>query len=112
MSPASDENESRAQGDLRVVYNIRTVSPDQPGYEALHARQIRALGLVLRRLAMARRPKESQEKPAQKGLNPCPEFPSVLRVQNPLRTLEEVHISSDFRDLSFLYEVGFESATR
>jgi hypothetical protein len=59
--------ESNAKDDLKVVYNIRTVSPGQPGYEALHARQIGALGLVLRRLAVARRSKESQEKPAQKG---------------------------------------------
>jgi hypothetical protein len=67
MSRASDENESSAQDDgLKVVYNVRTVSPGQPGYEALHARQVRALGLFLRRLALARRSKEGQEKPAQK----------------------------------------------
>ena len=59
-------SESNAQGDLKVAYNVRTVSPGQPGYEELHARQVRAVGLFLRRLALARRPKEDQEKPAQK----------------------------------------------
>jgi len=31
MSRASDENEGRAKGDLKVAYNVRTVSPGQPG---------------------------------------------------------------------------------
>jgi hypothetical protein len=66
MSRASDENESRAKDDLKVVYDIRTVSPGQPGYETIHARQVKAVGLFLRRLAIARRSKEGQEKPAQK----------------------------------------------
>jgi hypothetical protein len=66
MSRPSEENESGAQGDLKVVYNVRTVSPGQPGYEVLHARQVKAVGLFLRRLAIARRSKEGQEKPAQK----------------------------------------------
>ena len=61
MSRASDENEGRAQGDLKVAHNVRTVSPGQPGYEALHARQVRAIGLFLRRLAIARRSKEGQK---------------------------------------------------
>ncbi len=64
MSRASDESESRT--DLEVVYSIRTVSPGQPGYETIHARQVKAVGLFLRRLAIARRSKENQEKPAQK----------------------------------------------
>lgn len=66
MPRASDENESNAQGDLKVVYNIRTVPPGQPGYETIHARQVKAVGLFLRRLALAHRPKEGQEKPARK----------------------------------------------
>ena len=53
MSRASDENESRAKDDLKVVYDIRTVSPSQPGYETIHARQVKAVGLFLRRLAIA-----------------------------------------------------------
>jgi hypothetical protein len=66
VSRASDENESRTKDDLEVVYNIRIVSPGQPGYETIHARQVKAVGLFLRRLAIARRSKEGQEKPAQK----------------------------------------------
>jgi hypothetical protein len=66
MARASDENEGRAQGDLKIVYNVRTVSPDQPGYETIHARQIAAVGRFLRRLAIARRSKESQERPGPK----------------------------------------------
>ncbi len=66
MTHASSRGESSAKDDLKIVYNIRTVSPGQPGYETIHARQIGALGLFLRRLAVARRPKEGQEKPAQK----------------------------------------------
>jgi hypothetical protein len=66
MCRASDESESRAKDDLEVVYNVRTVS----SWPAWVRDDSRTSGQghrpLPRRLAIARRPKEGQEKPTQK----------------------------------------------
>jgi hypothetical protein len=67
MARASNERKSKAQGgDLKVVPTARIVSPGEPGYEEIRARQFKAVGGVIRRLALERNSKGSQEKPSPK----------------------------------------------
>jgi len=67
MARASNEGKSKAQGgDLKVVHTVQAVSPGEPGYEELRARQFKAVGGLIRRLALERNSKGGQEKPSPK----------------------------------------------
>lgn len=60
MARASNKGKSKAQGgDLKVVLTARAVSPGEPGYEELRARQFKAVGGLIRRLALERNSKQS-----------------------------------------------------
>lgn len=67
MARASDNDKNRARDDkLKIIYTVRIASPGEPGSEKIHARQIRAMASLIRRVAIAHMAKEGQEESGPK----------------------------------------------